>query len=334
MKHHRWYQVLELSQVGEVRRAASEMAFSIGFCAEDAGRVAIVATELASNLVKHTTEGGEILMAAVEAGDCFGIEIISLDKGPGIENLQHMLLDGVSTAGTVGNGLGAIRRLSQVFDIYTRPEQGTVIVARIFERRWQPAAVSLEVGAIMRPFPGENVCGDGWAVRFSVGGGEILVTDGLGHGSQAAAASLDAVRFFRETATPSPAQFIRSIDAPMRYTRGAAMALASIDLVQRKVIYAGVGNIAGRILSPQGSAGCLSYNGTVGLNPGRFQENTYPWPEQALLVMHSDGLTSRWDHTAYPGLLTRLPTLVAAVLYRDFFRGNDDVTVVVVRQGC
>ncbi|MBM7868353.1 SpoIIE family protein phosphatase [Heliobacterium gestii] len=320
--------------MGEVRRAANAIALSNGYCAEAAGRVAIVATELASNLVKHTTAGGEILLSSVETGESSGIEIISLDKGPGIENPQYVLQDGVSTAGTVGNGLGAVRRLSQVFDLYTRPGQGTAIVARIFERGAPVTATPLQVGAVLLPKPGEAVSGDGWAVRFRADGGMVLVTDGLGHGEQAAAASQQALRLFLERAISSPAQFIRGINEPMRHTRGAAMALATIDLVERHVVYAGVGNIAGRILSPQGVIGCLTYNGTVGLHPGRFQENSYSWPEQALLVMHSDGLTSRWDHTAYPGLLMRHPTVIAAVLYRDFFRGNDDVTVVVVQQGC
>ncbi len=63
----------------------------------------------------------------------------------------------------------------------------------------------------------------------------------------------------------------------------------------------------------------------------KFQEFAYPFPKGATLVMHSDGLISRWTLDAYPGLAAHDPALVAGVLYRDFQRGRDDVTVLVAR---
>jgi len=50
-----------------------------------------------------------------------------------------------------------------------------------------------------------------------------------------------------------------------------------------------------------------------------------------MLVLHSDGLVSHWSLDAYPGLAARDPSLIAGILYRDFTRGRDDVTVVVAK---
>jgi hypothetical protein len=51
-----------------------------------------------------------------------------------------------------------------------------------------------------------------------------------------------------------------------------------------------------------------------------------------VLVLHSDGLTSHWKLAAYSGLHVRHAAVIAGVLYRDFRRANDDVTVVVVKE--
>jgi hypothetical protein len=75
----------------------------------------------------------------------------------------------------------------------------------------------------------------------------------------------------------------------------------------------------------------VSHSGIVGHAARRAQLFDVPYPPDALVVLHSDGLTSRWDLARYPGLAMRHPALVAAVLYRDFSRGSDDVTVFVAR---
>lgn len=62
----------------------------------------------------------------------------------------------------------------------------------------------------------------------------------------------------------------------------------------------------------------------------RRQAFTYPWSPDAVVVLHSDGLRTRWRLDAYPGLARRHPSLIAGVLYRDFARRRDDVTVLVV----
>ena len=92
-----------------------------------------------------------------------------------------------------------------------------------------------------------------------------------------------------------------------------------------------MGNIVARVEASSANRNLVSYNGTVGHTLRKVQEFAFPWPINSLLVMHSDGLGTHWDLAAYPGLTTRHPALIAAVLYRDYDRGRDDVSVVVIR---
>jgi hypothetical protein len=104
--------------------------------------------------------------------------------------------------------------------------------------------------------------------------------------------------------------------------------VADIDLAAQRVRFAGIGNIASAILTPEGRRGFASHNGIVGHELRQIQEFSSPWHDRNLLLMHSDGLASRWDLTAYPGLVYRHPGLIAGVLYRDHTSGRDDVTIV------
>ena len=82
------------------------------------GRVPLIVTELATNLLLHAT-GGEIIIRMLPAEAAPGLEIVALDRGPGIADLQRCMADGYSGGGTRGCGLGAVRRLSTEFDIYS-----------------------------------------------------------------------------------------------------------------------------------------------------------------------------------------------------------------------
>jgi hypothetical protein len=64
----------------------------------------------------------------------------------------------------------------------------------------------------------------------------------------------------------------------------------------------------------------------------RVQEFSYPWEPDATLVVHSDGLSTRWRPESYPGLQRHDPAVMAGVLFRDFARARDDASVIVVRE--
>lgn len=325
--------VSESSQVGEARRAATQLAGRLGFGEAEAGKVAIVVTEAASNLVKHGG-GGELLLGVLERDGVAGIEILALDRGPGMADLGRCLRDGYSTAGTQGTGLGAIARLSSGFDVHSAPNAGTAVLARLWARPPEPEGPggALEVGAVSQPHPAEQVCGDAWAVEQASGRVQFVVADGLGHGPTAATAAREAVRIFHDNVRRPPAEILHTIHAALRSSRGAAVLVVQIDLVDRQVCCAGVGNISGSIVSAGASRSLVSHNGTVGHSVRKVQEFLYPFPSGSLLVLHSDGLATSWRLDQYPGLAVRAPVLIAGVLYRDFKRGRDDVTVLAARE--
>ena len=328
----RAFVVRDETQVGEARRGAVALAQGLGFGEEDAGRVAIVATELATNLFKHGT-GGELLVGSYDDGGSGGVECLALDKGPGMTDVRASMRDGQSTVGSAGTGLGAIKRGSHLVDIYSRPGFGTAILVRLQQGRPSRADALREpaVGAVTLPKLGEEACGDAWCARPHLGGLTLMVADGLGHGPSAAQAAHAAVSAFLTRPERPPGELLDIMHAALRSTRGAAVAVASVDVADGQVVFAGIGNVAGVLITQAGSRRMVSHNGTVGQVAKRVQEFAYPFEGVPLVILCSDGLGTGWDLAAYPGLSQRHPTLIAGILYRDFNRGRDDVTVLVAR---
>lgn len=323
--------VRDPSQVGEARRFAAVAAREHGLPPAEASKASLLATEAANNLVKHTG-GGELILHCLEEAGVTGIEIAAFDKGPGMADLDRCMEDGYSTAGSPGTGLGAMARLSSFFEIYSRPQQGTCILMRLWgSGARKESERHFQVGGFSVPFPGETICGDGWVAEEENGRLTVMVSDGLGHGRLAADSSSEAVRVFRESPQDTPAQRLEAAHGALRKTRGAAIAVARIDLHAQTIHFAGIGNIAGMVLSGGSTRSMISYNGIVGHQMHKVQELSYPWPRDGLLIMHSDGIQSRWSLDAFPGLERHHPSLVAGTIYRDFKRPRDDVTVVAAR---
>jgi anti-sigma regulatory factor (Ser/Thr protein kinase) len=321
--------VNENSQVGEARRNAVRIAELTALDETDRGKVAIVATELANNLVRHTG-GGEMIIRRCETNSADGVELLAIDRGPGMADIGKCMQDGFSTGGTAGTGFGAIRRLSTEFDVYSARPSGTVIASRVLHV--MPGTSSRgQWSVICVPAPGETLCGDNWSIVEKNELISVLLADGLGHGPLAAQASEEAVRVFNQDPFRQPGVLLDAAHSPLRTTRGAAIAIAQCNFQRSEMKYAGVGNISGTIIANGESRGLFSHNGTVGMQIRKIQEFEYPWREKAMLIMHSDGLQSRWDLSRFPGLVQRTPAVIAGVLYRDFQRGRDDVTVVVLQ---
>lgn len=324
----------EASHVGTARRLAAALCRELGFGETRAGETALVVTELATNLVKHTGGvGGSLIFRPLQAGDGGGgLDILALDQGPGISNIAESLRDGYSTAGSPGTGLGAIRRLSAEFDLHSAPGKG----AAVFSRLWQGAPPSaapgaLMVGAVCLPVRGEDVCGDAWAMKAGPASTLFMLADGLGHGPDAAEAANLAVAIFQKHAPASPAQLVEILHAGLKSTRGAVLAVAELLPGQGLLRFAGVGNIAGLILDGPNTRNLVSYNGTAGVEVRKIHEFSYPWPSGGTLLLHSDGIDTHWNLQDYPGLARKHPALVAGVLFRDHQRARDDSTVLVIK---
>jgi anti-sigma regulatory factor (Ser/Thr protein kinase) len=325
-------EVAEFSQTGDARRKVTAFAEKMGFESSRHGEIALVTTELATNLVKHAKEG-HILAQGLEQSGLAGLRVLGIDKGPGIADISRALSDGHSTAGSMGTGLGAIRRISDRFEIYSMPGMGTVVAAEFWQDKAPRSQFDplLELAVVSEPISGEQECGDGWSLRTTMDTVLLMVVDGLGHGILASEAARGAEKIFAGTKELSPAAILNETHGALRQTRGAAEAIAKIELRKKLLSFAGIGNISASIVAPGASRSMASHNGTLGMNIERVQEFSCPWNDDSVLVMHSDGLATRWDLERYPGLWTKAPSLIAAVLHRDFSRHRDDVTVLVAR---
>jgi anti-sigma regulatory factor (Ser/Thr protein kinase) len=312
----------EPTQIGEARRMAVALAQAQGLPETAAGSVALVATELANNVLRHGG-GGELLLQAIVAGRSKSIEVLAIDRGPGMENIEHCMKDGYSTGGTPGTGLGAVRRVATEFDIHSVPGEGTVVVARV------GAKPAIRFGAVSVPLRTEMECGDCW--RLATQGNEIavMVADGLGHGTFAAQAAQAAATAFAAAPFGPPEGILERAHRAMSGTRGAAAACAHLD-DSGAIAYAGVGNISATLASTDKTQGLVSHNGTLGLRAPKVQGFAYRRAEPALLVMHSDGISARWTRKSFRALMGHHPAIVAGVLYRDHAREHDDATIVVL----
>jgi anti-sigma regulatory factor (Ser/Thr protein kinase) len=323
--------VNDQSGVAEARRAATNLAGRAGFTEVDTGKLALIATELATNLVKHGS-GGEILVSTYEDNESKGIEILALDRGAGMGNVAACLEDGYSSAGTAGHGLGSVIRQSHFVDIGSWPGLGTAVLARVAPGKPQagrPPTIPTW-GGVSIAKAGEEVCGDAWSVSNTGNARTLLVADGLGHGPEAAEASVEAVRLFHRYNGHTVANLMDYVHGGLRSTRGAAVSIARFDPATKKINFAGVGNVAGMIASPTETKRMVSMAGTAGFNARKIQSFDYPF-ERGLVILYSDGLASSWTLDRYINLANLHPSLIAAILYRDFTRHRDDATVLVAK---
>ena len=323
--------VNDQSGVAEARRTATDLAGRVGFSDVDAGKLALIATELSTNLLKHGS-GGEILVGTYTDDASEGIESLALDKGRGMGNVAACLEDGYSSAGTAGRGLGSVIRQSHFVDVGSWPGLGTAVLARVApgkpEAEKPPPAPTW--GGISIAMAGQDVCGDAWSVSNVGGVRTLLVADGLGHGPDAAEASVEAVRLFHRYNGHSVDNLIEYIHGGLRATRGAAVSIARFNPETKKISFSGIGNVAGMIAAAGNSKRMVSMAGTAGFNARKIQSFDYPF-ERGLVILYSDGLATSFTTERYTNLANLHPSLIAAILYRDFNRHRDDATVLVAK---
>ncbi len=324
--------------MSNAKREITKIAAAIDFSDEQKGKIDIIVSELTSNLIKHNAVNGEILVKQIEENNCKGLEIICVDNGPGMADPQRMMEDGVSTYGSKGEGLGAIKRLSTDFDLYSQPSIGTFILSRLYTKAENALSISnhpklkMDVKVVMVPKSGEKLCGDGFSVMQMENQIAIFASDGLGHGNDANLASEEAASVFNSCNKSSPSDVLKVIHNSIRKTRGVVAGLANIDFRTDTVAYCGIGNISAKIVYPEGSKNLISYNGTVGhIIPNTVNNHFFNWQKSAIMILHSDGLKSRWDLTKYPGIEKHDTSVIAAVLYKDNTRVIDDAMVLVAR---
>ncbi|MCJ8211180.1 ATP-binding protein/SpoIIE family protein phosphatase [Mucilaginibacter sp. RS28] len=321
-----YYAILKL----DIRHKAHEA----GFSAQKVAEIDLVLAEMTSNLQKHAI-GGEILSAVKQDEDQLYVEIICIDNGPGIADVSKVLVDGFSSTNTLGNGLGSMKRLADVLEIYSLKGWGTIILARLYKNT--PTVKNRVNGIKAYPLviskPGEKTSGDGFYFKQDKNQVVVMLADGLGHGKDANSAVNAAVDALKDATFDSPSATIRELHQAIRKSRGMVATLAFFDTERQRFEICGVGNIATKLLSTTGAdKNHISYNGIIGHNiPATLNSQSYSFNEYNQLILCSDGLKSRWELSKYVNISKYDPMVLAAALYKDFSRRNDDASVVIVK---
>jgi anti-sigma regulatory factor (Ser/Thr protein kinase) len=330
---HKWFGLSERSYSSLIKKNIREIASSLKFSKTRAAEVDIIASEIITNLIKHATNGGEILTRVISSDGFNGLEIIGLDIGPGIKDIKKMTGDGVSTTNTLGHGLGSIKRLSDEFDIYSQEGWGTVIMSRVWENGYVKKKSKFEIAAVMVPKEGEAICGDGWVCKETLKYLKVGVFDGLGHGPNAHIASEAASNSFINNIDLSPDQLLYQINNDIKYTRGAVGFILEIDKEAMSASYAGIGNISGKNISRQAAQGLFSYNGTIGhVVPNHISNHNIDLKQTELIIIFSDGIKTKWDIGNQASFFNHHPAIIAACIYNQKKRVTDDATVVVIKK--
>ncbi|MFG3550498.1 ATP-binding SpoIIE family protein phosphatase [Streptomyces sp. NPDC047725] len=320
--------VHDSTRVRDARVAAEHAATRAGLDEQCTASAALVATELATNLLKHAG-GGLVLIDVVSppvltAGreDARVVQIATVDHGPGIADVPAALSDGFTTTGSLGAGLGTCARLADDFDLHSVPGRGTVALARIggaprLCASGDPVA-AVRAGGVNVPFGGGDYSGDAWAWVRAGDRVTLMLADGLGHGPEAARASSAAVEALRGAARLVPSEALKQLDAALSGTRGAAVALAQVDVRAGLLRFAGVGNIGARLCAEGTWRPLVSQPGIVGTHrPTTVRDEEREWAEDRVLILHSDGLPSRWTPSPVSCAPSVDPAVTAAVTVRD-----------------
>ncbi|WP_425247204.1 SpoIIE family protein phosphatase [Streptomyces sp. NEAU-NA10] len=327
------------TRVRDARVAAEEAAALVGLDDSRTAAAALVATELATNLLKHA-RGGQVLVDTVAPPSGRGglvVQIAAVDHGPGMADVAAALGDGFSTTGSLGAGLGTCRRVADDFDLHSVLGRGTVALARVGAAAGTSAAerVPARAGGVNIPFAGADCSGDAWTWVYADDRLTLMLADGLGHGPEAARASTAAVEELHRSARLAPAETLRRLHDALRGTRGAAVGLAQLDVWAGRLRFAGIGNVGARLREGGSWRHLLSRPGIVGVHrPATLPETEVPWGADRLLILHSDGLPSRWVPPSDARLLAADPAVTAAVTVRDASSSarpvRDDTAVAVL----
>jgi anti-sigma regulatory factor (Ser/Thr protein kinase) len=321
----RWLAVEDASAVAACRSAALAMAARLQFPSARADKLGLAVTEAASNLHKHARQGSMLLCVNRDA-DAPGIELVTIDTGPGVRDVGAAMRDGHSTAGTLGIGLGAIRRLADFSDLFSMPGHGTALIARFWPEQGPPGT---RCAGLIRPIAGETECGDAFCAVQADDTMTAVLCDGLGHGPLAAAASAAALAAVLDHPAGEPAALLERVHRRMSGTRGGAVGIVQVTAGVAK--FAGLGNVAGSILSGGSRKSMLSVPGIAGYQARTIRQFNYEVPAGAAIILHSDGLSSRWTVDAVPGVQARDPLLIAAVLLAEAGIHRDDASVLVLK---
>jgi anti-sigma regulatory factor (Ser/Thr protein kinase)/serine/threonine protein phosphatase PrpC len=344
--HILYLQVENEADIGICRRKVVGLAKKAGFDDIKTGEVAIMVTELATNVLKYGGRKGRILACQLENEKRQkAIEIWCCDMGNGISDFNQSVTDGYTQHNTLGIGLGTIRRFSDELEI------NPISIQQLYDsglselksykhcirslkwvpvKHWIGTNKSLTTGAASRCKPGEKLNGDTYVINhLSQTETVAAVIDGLGHGKEANVASQMAREQILLRPELPPDTLMRHIHNGIRGTRGAVIGLVHTDTQNNKLQFTGIGNIEGFLNTSSGKKNLISFAGIVGHNMRTPRIFEFDFNPGDFLCLTTDGITSRWD----PGDMNWKdhPQQNAEFILNNFSRQNDDATVLIFR---
>ncbi len=302
----------------------------VGLPAVKTAQLVNVASELAHNQLAHA-RGGFIAVRPVVRRGVQGLEVIAADHGEGIADPSRALEGRPSRAGSLGVGLAAVCELADEVDFDVRWGEGTCVFARVFSH---VATRGLEVGILGRPCDGERISGDDAAVARTEDRLLVGVADGLGHGPLAREAAAGAARVLRAAPDAAPDAVLAASHRALAGTRGAVMAVCAIEEGTRDVLLASVGNVSAHVYGFGPSRrfdGSSFVLGDPGRAPRRISTENRRLERAEVLVLFTDGVSSRANLEGDRDLLRQHPIRIAQQVLERFGGSRDDALVLVVR---
>lgn len=331
--YHTSYAADDRGYFAHIKKQIRRYGAKLQLPAHRSSEVDLIVAELTSNLLKHSTSGGEILAGCRRDERCEFLEIISLDNGPGFTDIEKVMRDGYSTTGTLGAGLGSIKRLSDFFEVCTYRNWGTLLLSRIYKNpppQQVPNKIICEALVVAKS--GETCSGNGYCFLKTGNGFKVLHADGLGHGPEAKHAVDEAINAFRACTETTPAATITYLHERLLKTRGMVANIIFYNKQEHSWKVAGIGNISTCWAGTKGERNYTANNGIIGhLLPSTINELVLNSEDYQQFISCSDGIKSRWNLEKSKAAHPRSPVLQAAALYKDFSRRTDDVSVVVCK---
>jgi anti-sigma regulatory factor (Ser/Thr protein kinase) len=319
-------------QISFAREEAKSIAKKFGFGNPKLEEIAIIVSELASNIHKYAGAGKIIIVPFVSA-NLKALDIYSVDHGPGIEDINRVLQDGYTTKTSLGIGLGAVKRMSDEFDIYSFFKDSLINknITIIFSRKYlKDSEKHYKFAFLSRALKGEDYNGD--ALFLNIEGKKLTAAliDGIGHGEIAYTASYRAINYLIKNYEKNLDDILQDIDKELNHTFGAVASIIKIDKQKRKMIHAGVGNISARVLNAVNKINPISTNGYLGSNKIKIKTEEYDWSPNNIIIMTSDGIREKWNLSYYNELMAKHPAIIAQFIFQFFAKPNDDASIFVI----
>lgn len=150
----------------------------------------------------------------------------------------------------------------------------------------------------VRPMPGEELSGDCCLVRVDGDRLMAVLVDVLGHGPEAGELAGDIRTWLTKQETSQPVRMIEAMHEQFRGSRGCVASILLWDRERGILSYSGIGNIMTRIAGKR-IRQLVNRDGVIGYRMVRPVEWTEPITAGDIVLMHSDGLSSRLDERVF-----------------------------------